>query len=126
MTDATGIVVRGWTIYAHPLFLDQLTKLVAAVEEAKRAPPDGYTSTANYKLLAAIAKLAFHDIPEDPTRSVYRQGDTLGGSNKHWFRAKFGNGRYRPFLRFDTILVYAWVNDQESLRSYGKKTVRSC
>lgn len=56
---------------------------------------------------------------------MFRQGNTLGDNRKHWFRAKFGNGRYRLFFRFDSrakVIVYAWVNDAQSLRTYGSKT----
>lgn len=56
---------------------------------------------------------------------MFRQGGTLGDDHKHWFRAKFGNGRYRLFFRFDSrakIVIYAWVNDERSLRTYGSKT----
>ena len=42
----------------------------------------------------------------------------LGPGNRHWFRAKF-HGRYRLFFRFSAgqkIIIYAWVNDEQSLR----------
>jgi toxin YhaV len=49
----------------------------------------------------------------------------LGPSRKHWFRAKFGGGRFRLFFRYSSsakIIVYAWVNDNETLRTYGAKS----
>jgi len=52
-------------------------------------------------------------------------GGTLGDANRHWFREKFGNGRFRLFFRFDSkakIIVYAWVNDANTLREYGAKS----
>ena len=49
------------------------------------------------KRLAAIAKLAFEVIPQDPARAEYRQGNTLGEEHKHWFRAKFFQ-QYRLFF----------------------------
>jgi toxin YhaV len=119
------ITVNGWTLYAHPLFLEQLEKLTAAVEKAKKKGPKGYHSTANAKLLAAMRKLMFEAIPVDPTRPEYRQGGTLGASRKHWFRAKFGGGRFRLFFRYSTsakIIIYAWVNDAQTLRTYGSKS----
>lgn len=67
----------------------------------------------------------FEDVPQDPSREIYRHGGTLGRSRKHWFRAKFGNGRYRLFFRYrltDRVLVFAWVNDEKSLRTYGSST----
>ncbi|MFV1920946.1 type II toxin-antitoxin system YhaV family toxin, partial [Sphingomonas sp. MJ1 (PH-R8)] len=104
------MVVNGWTIYAHPLLLNQLEKLTTAVEKAKAKDPQGWTRTANAKLLAAVRSLMFETIPSDPTRSEYRQGDTLGATRKHWFRAKFGNGRFRLFFRYDSrsqVLIFA-------------------
>ena len=119
------ITVNGWALYAHPLFLEQLEKLAKAVEKAKRKSPKEYQKSANAKLLAAIRKLAFEDIPVDPARPEYRQGGTLGAKRKHWFRAKFASGRFRLFFRYSSsakIIVYAWVNDQNTLRTYGSKS----
>ena len=70
--------------------------------------------------LAAIAKLAFEVIPHDPVRAEYRQGNTLGDEHKHWFRAKFFQ-QYRLFFRYHAsskVIVYAWVNDDETKRAY--------
>ena len=119
------ITVNGWTLYAHPLFLDQLEKLTKAVERAKKKNPKDYRKSANTKLLAAIRKLAFEDIPVDPAHPEYRQGGTLGAKRKHWFRAKFASGRFRLFFRYSSsakIIVYAWVNDRDTLRTYGSKS----
>ncbi len=71
-------VINGWTVYAHPLLLDQLEKLTAAVEALKRKDPQGYRDHANAKLLAALLLLMFAKIPSDPTSSAYVQGKTLG------------------------------------------------
>lgn len=119
------IVVNGWTIYAHPLLLDQLEKLTRAVEQIKAKDQDGWASTANAKVLAAVRTLMFETVPGDPTRSEYRQGSTLGAARKHWFRAKFGNGRFRLFFRYDSrskVIIFAWVNDDTTLRTYGSRT----
>lgn len=119
------ITINGWTLLAHPLFLDQVEKLTGSVEALKAEKPDAYQRNANTKLLAALYKLVFQIIPADPTATVYRQGSTLGGGHKHWFRAKFGNGRFRLFFRYDSatkIIIFAWVNDETTLRTYGAKT----
>ena len=119
------VVVNGWELFAHPLFLDQLEKLTAAVERARKKDPSGWRKSANAKLLAALHKLVFQTIPEDPTRSEYRQGGTLGEDRKHWFRAKFGGGRFRLFFRYSAkakVIIFAWVNDETTLRAYGAKT----
>ncbi|MGP2494382.1 type II toxin-antitoxin system YhaV family toxin [Mesorhizobium sp. PUT5] len=119
------LTINGWSILAHTLFLDQLEKLTEAVESLKAKKPDEYQKNANTKLLAALNKLVFQTIPADPTATVYRQGLTLGDAHKHWFRAKFGNGRFRLFFRYDSaakVIIFAWVNDEKTLRTYGAKT----
>ena len=120
--------VNGWELFAHSLLLDQLEKLITAVDKGKAKKPNDYHGTANFKLLAALFELMFNAIPADPTRPEYRQGATLGENYKHWFRAKFGAQRFRLFFRYDSrakVIVYAWVNDSDSLRTYGSKTARS-
>jgi toxin YhaV len=112
-------------LFTHPLFLDQLEKLTAAVERVRKKDPRKWRQNANAKLLAAIRKLTLETIPEDPTRAEYRQGGTLGANRKNWFRAKFGGGRFRLFFRYSSsakIIIYAWVNDETTLRTYGAKT----
>ncbi|RFB76656.1 type II toxin-antitoxin system YhaV family toxin [Methylovirgula sp. 4M-Z18] len=119
------LTINGWTVLAHPLFLDQLEKLTRAVETLKAKKPDDYQKSADAKLLAALNQLVFKTIRSDPTAGTYRQGSTLGDNRKHWFRAKFGNGRFRLFFRFSStakIIVFAWVNDENTLRTYGAKT----
>jgi len=118
------MIVNGWRLYAHPLFVAQLEKLITAVE-CERAKGRGDGVAANAKLLAAINQLIFKTIPEDPTRPEYRQGGTLGDGRKHWFRAKFGGQRFRLFFRYSAkakIIIFAWVNDRDTLRTYGAKT----
>ncbi len=114
------LVLRGWTIFAHPLFLDQLESLIRQVESLKQKDSAGYTKKNATKRLAAIAKLAFDVIPEDPSKPEYRLGDTLGRDHKHWFRAKFFQ-RYRLFFRYHApskVLVLAWVNDEKTKRAF--------
>jgi len=114
------VTVNGWTIYLHPLFRAQLEGLQQQVETLKRKDPDGYHRRNATKRLAAIAKLAFEVIPQDPTRAEYRQGGTLGDQHKHWFRAKFFQ-QYRLFFRYHAaskLIVFAWVNDEDTKRAY--------
>lgn len=118
------LVVNGWTIYAHPLFLDQVEALIGQVEQARKKDPKGYHRKNATKRLAAILKLAFEVIPQDPERPEYRQGSTLGDEHKHWFRAKFFQ-QYRLFFRFHVkskVIVFAWVNDDSTKRAYGSKS----
>ncbi len=114
------LVVNGWTVFAHPLFLDQLEVLSRQVEGLKQKDPSGFTKKNVSKRLAAVAKLAFDVIPQDPARPEYRQGNTLGEDYKHWFRAKFFQ-QYRLFFRYHApskVIVYAWVNDEDTKRAY--------
>jgi toxin YhaV len=108
----------------HPLLLDQLEKLTAAAE-AERAKDLTGGPGPNAKLLGHLLDLMFVKIPQNPGDPIYRQGKTLGPELKNWFRGKTGNGRYRLFFRYDSsakVIVYAWVNDEQSLRTYGSAT----
>lgn len=115
--------VNGWTIYAHPLFLEQVEALTLKVRHLQSKDPAGYRNKAATKRLAAIMKLALNDIPQDPSGTQYRQGNTLGTEHTHWQRAKFYQ-QYRLFFRYDAaskIIIYAWVNDDAAKRAYGSK-----
>ncbi|HXG29070.1 MAG TPA: type II toxin-antitoxin system YhaV family toxin [Nevskiales bacterium] len=63
MSGSAPLVVNGWAIYAHPLFLDPLDALIGEVEALKQKDPVGFTKKNATKRLAAIAKLAFEVIP---------------------------------------------------------------
>jgi toxin YhaV len=118
------LVINGWSIFAHSLFLDQLEELSIQVERLREKDPLTYKGKNATKRLAAIARLAFKEIPEDPTRNEYRQGATLGDEYTHWFRAKFYQ-QYRLFFRYhqeNKIIIFAWVNDDDSKRAYDSKT----
>lgn len=119
-SKSSPLVINGWTIFAHPLFLDQVETLIGQVEALKKKDAVGYVKKNAAKRLAAIAKLAFEVIPQDPSRAEYRQGATLGDEHKHWFRAKFFQ-QYRLFFRYHAsskVIVYAWVNDEDTKRAY--------
>ena len=118
------IIVNGWKIYAHPLFLSQLEQLSQQVQVLKQKYPLDFNKKNATKRLAAIIKLAFEVIPQDPARSEYRQGNALGEENKHWFRAKFFQ-QYRLFFRYhqqSKIIVFVWVNDENCKRAYNSNT----
>jgi len=110
------LVVDGWSIHAHPIFLDRLDALIEQVE-ASRVRTRGLRDENCTKRLSAIFELATGNIPGD---STFRQGDTIGDHRKHWFRVKFFQ-RYR-FYRFENtakVIVLAWVNDEQTLRAQG-------
>lgn len=121
---AAPLVVNGWSLYAHPLFLDQLDALIAEVEARRARDPKTWRQKNCTKRLAAIYRLVTQVIPADPASDAFRQGGTLGAQRKHWFRAKFFQ-QYRLFFRFDSgagVIVLAWVNDSDSLRAYGSRS----
>ncbi len=116
--------VNGWRLFQYLLFESQLRKLTEEVERLSISQPDTYKEHPKTKLLATIYRLITETIPRDPGAPEFRQGDTLGPDNRHWFRAKFYQ-RYRLFFRFSTkdrIIVYVWVNDEFTLRKAGSKT----
>lgn len=124
MQKTIPAVVNGWTLYAHPLFIEQYLNLKSQVEALLDRDPENYTKKNAAKRLAAIQRLTFELIPHDPTHADFRQGNTLGDDNKHWFRAKFFQ-QYRLFFRYhleSKVIVYAWVNDEKNKRAYGSKT----
>jgi toxin YhaV len=115
-----GLVINGWTVFIHPLFMTQLEQLMMQVDLHKKKDPIGYLRKNASKRLAAILKLVVEVIPQDPTKAEYRQGTTLGTDRKHWFRAKFFQ-QYRLFFRYHAqakMIVYAWVNDEDTKRAY--------
>ena len=113
MSISKFLIINGWKIFGHSLFLEQVEELIAQVEFLRRKDPANYTKKNAAKRLAAIEKLSFEIIPQDPTIADYRQGTTLGKKHKHWFRAKFFQ-QYRLFFRYhleSKIIIFAWVND---------------
>jgi toxin YhaV len=118
------MVVNGWRLYVHPLFDRQFRRLVGQVEALAANDPVGYKQQSAAKLLATINRHIREIIPRDPGAAEFRQGNTLGSDNRHWFRAKF-HERYRLFYRFSSrekVIIYAWVNDERTLRKAGSRT----
>jgi toxin YhaV len=116
---------HGWRLAGHPLLLDQLDRLVVAAECTRRSDPSGWRGNANVKLLATLRDPMLDRVPRDPLAVEFRQGNTLGPAHRHWFRAKFGANRFRLFFRADSasrVVVYAWVNDRDTLRKAGATT----
>lgn len=115
---------HGWTLLFHDHFIGQLLKLRAAVLRAQESDPEGFEANANVKFFRALLHLIQDTVPSDPARDEYRQGNTLGPAHRHWLRAKLGR-HYRLFFRYDSkskIIVYAWINDAQTLRSAGDKS----
>lgn len=115
---------HGWSLLFHDCLVEQLRKLKAAADQAEAADPSGFEANANVKLYRALNQLVFEAVPSDPAREEYRQGNTMGTNFRHWRRAKIGR-RFRLFFRYDSkakVIVYAWVNDEHTLRSAGSKS----
>ncbi len=123
MSRPGELIINGWCLLAHSIFLNQFEHLMKEVEVIREKNPLHYKEKNAAKRLAAITTLVFEKIPKDPTLPEYRQGQTLGDEYKHWFRAKFFQ-QYRLFFRYhleSRIIVYAWVNDQSTKRAYNSK-----
>ena len=113
-----------WSLLFHQCLIDQLDRLTAAADRARAANPKTAHENANVKLHAALARLILEVIPNDPASDEFRQGNTLGAGFRHWRRAKIGR-RFRLFFRYDSrsrVIIYAWVNDENTLRSSGSKS----
>jgi len=116
--------VNGWRLFQYPLFESQVKELTDVVEQLSITQPESYRQHPKTKLLATIHRYITEIIPRNPNVAEFRQGDSLGPDNRHWFRAKF-HQRYRLFFRFSTqdkVIVYVWVNDESTLRKAGSKT----
>jgi toxin YhaV len=115
---------NGWKLYAHPAFGARLEILIQAVEGLEKRQPQGYRSHPKAKLLKRILDLLLTEIPRNPNAAEFQLGNTLGPAYRHWRRAKFLD-RFRLFFRFSSArktIVYAWVNDETTLRKAGART----
>lgn len=124
MNDPVEVWINGWTLLFHPCFDDQYQELINRVIKVQARRPSDWQNHHHTKLLKAINQLVFKKIPLDPSNPAFRQGDTLGAGRRHWFRAKFFQ-QYRLFFRFHTqtrFIVFAWVNDDTSLRAYDSNS----
>jgi toxin YhaV len=90
---------HGWRLFQYPLFDAQLRRLREAVEHLSITQPETYQEHPKTKLLTTIHDYITEIIPRDPNAPEFRQGDSLGPDNRHWFRAKF-HQRYRLFSAF--------------------------
>jgi toxin YhaV len=101
-----------------------LETLIRTVEALEKRQPEGYRNHPKAKLLKRVMDLILVEIPRDPNAAEFQLGNTLGPAYRHWRRAKF-LGRFRLFFRFSTAhraIVYAWVNDETTLRKAGARS----
>jgi toxin YhaV len=114
---------NGWRLFRHAEFRRAFERLATEVERLVRERPRDWESHPKVKLLRRILDLIEVETPRDPNAPEFAQGNTLGPAHRHWRRAKF-MGRFRLFFRFDSasrMIVYAWVNDETTLRQPGRK-----
>ncbi len=115
---------HGWTLLFHECLIEQLQKLQAAARRAQENDPEGFEFNANVKLFRSLSRLMLDLVQSEPSRDEYRQGNTLSPARRHWRRARVGR-RFRLFFRYDSkskVIVYAWVNDEQTLCSAGSRS----
>jgi len=115
---------HGWKLYRAGAFAAAFDALEAEVARLSEERLQDFATHPKAKLLARIRDLIFDEIPRDPNAHIYGLGNTLGPAHRHWRRAKFLE-RFRLFFRFDStsrIIIYAWVNDENTLRKAGSRT----
>jgi toxin YhaV len=116
--------VHGWSLRAHPAFLLAIYEYTSRVLDSNAKVGKDASLTKDGKQLRALFAVIYDTVPTNPGNQNFRLGVTLGDRNRHWLRAKFRQ-QYRVFFRYSTrsqAIVYAWVNDGDSLRAYGSKT----
>jgi toxin YhaV len=118
------MIVNGWRLFQYKLFTNQLDNLAAAVKKLRQSQPNTYKEHPRTKRLARIRQLMLEEIPVYPAHERWYQGNTLGTEFRLWKRAQFGQNHFRLFFRYDRVskvIVYAWVNDENTLRRAGDK-----
>ena len=119
-----ALVVNGYLLMAWPGFSERFRALREEVERLRAKDPENYRRAPAARLLAAVRDAILRDIPADPGAERYRQGNTLGEEHRRWRRERFFQ-RFRLFFRYSSdpaIIVYAWLNDDETLRKRGART----
>ncbi len=121
---ADAVLANGWTLLFWTDFRERWAGILEAARDARAADPVGYRERPELKFVRAVRDLVFEEIPRNPDDPQFRQGKTLGATHTHWRRAKF-HRRFRLFFRFHSVsrtIVYAWLNDEETLRKAGSRT----
>ncbi|MGI2855189.1 type II toxin-antitoxin system YhaV family toxin [Shewanella algae] len=125
---------NGYELHCLSIFEDILEKLVAEVEHLASTQDDFY-SHPRYKLFEDVTDVITSRVPSNPNAQEFRQGKTLDKSAASCGKAKYLNwrrvksglpNRYRLFYRYNSTppksIVYAWLNDESTLRKEGSKT----
>lgn len=116
--------INGWRIFAHECLLLQIEKVGGSVAWMVSSGETTKIHRNRQQFLKALKRVMREVVPAAPGSPEHRLGHTLGQESTHWFRVKFLN-QMRLFYRFDSaskIIVYAWVNGEDTLRAYGSKS----
>jgi toxin YhaV len=118
---------NGWQLYYFRTFAAALDELEADVAALAKSDPRRYKTHPKTRLLASVFKAITERVPANPDHPEFRLGNTLGRGYGNWRRVKKGMpDRYRLFFRFASnpvkLIVYVWMNDEDTLRKAGSKT----
>lgn len=121
------MVVNGWRIYYFQPFRLALDELERDVSSLAARHPESYRSHPKTKLLASVHRAVTATVPADPGHADFRPGKSLGPGHGNWRRVKKElPARYRLFFRYSSkpipVIVFAWLNDEDTLRKAGSKT----
>lgn len=121
------MIANGWRLYYYRSFKAALDELEVVVTRLAADDPAGYKTHPKTKLLASVHRAITQLVPANPDAPDFRLGKTLGADNTNWRRVKKGMpDRYRLFFRFASspvkVIVYVWLNDEDTLRKAGSKT----
>jgi toxin YhaV len=115
----------GWSLWFTELF-DARWRLLRERVKRLKATLDApaFNAHPEVKLFAALVNIVHELVPADPDAPQFLLGNTLGTQYRGWRRVK-GNGlpgRMRLFFKFSArqeVIVYAWLNDANTLRKQG-------
>ena len=111
--------------FLYHILHERLKFLATRVVFLRKRQPETYRQHTHTKLLLAVWKVINESLvaPDSPR---YFLGNTLGQQHRNWRRCKEGlPPRYRLFFRFSSeqsVCVYAWLNDEKTLRKEGSKS----
>jgi toxin YhaV len=115
--------INGWRIFAHPCLLSQIERVGVSVALMLASGDTSDLLRNRRQFLKALVRVMTEVVPASPGAPEHRLGHSLGPEATHWFRVKFLQ-QFRLFYRYDSkhkVIVFAWVNDESTLRSYGSK-----
>ena len=119
---------HGWELWFGELFDERWRQARDRVKELKaQLPTETFLAHPDVKLFAALVNIVHEIVPLDPDADDFRLGGTLGSDHTSWRRVKRHGlpDRWRLFFRFSSdkrVIVYAWLNDEDTVRKAGAKT----